>query len=257
MLTNNTLVVLFMVLYSAVMVIDSSSLSYVRRITPVPKCGELGNATHSTRLTMKQFLNPSEIDFLLDLVYRGMSSIPENHGPTIMDPDLGLVLGPGGNVKRITERFSQAELVKYGELMKRLQRFIMKTHSLTFLHHTAPTFFARLLAPSQAKSTHIHDEYWHEHCDKNNTAHYDYSALVYLSTYEKDFTGGQFVFSDHKSNPLLPEAGMLVTFASGVENPHRVHKVKSGKRIAWSTWWTCDPSHKLKNSQLLGLHDEL
>lgn len=38
----------------------------------------------------------------------------------------------------------------------------------------------------------IHDEYWHTHADMNNTAHYQYSGLLYLSTYLRDFTGGMF-----------------------------------------------------------------
>ena len=36
----------------------------------------------------------------------------------------------------------------------------------------------------------VHDEYWHLHVDMNNTAHYHYSGLLYLSTYQTDFTGG-------------------------------------------------------------------
>ena len=36
----------------------------------------------------------------------------------------------------------------------------------------------------------IHDEYWHVHADMNNTHHYHYSGLMYLSTYGDDFTGG-------------------------------------------------------------------
>ena len=39
-------------------------------------------------------------------------------------------------------------------------------------------------------SVELHDEYWHTHADMNNTAHYQYSGLMYLSTYGEDFTGG-------------------------------------------------------------------
>ena len=46
--------------------------------------------------------------------------------------------------------------------------------------------------------TGIHDEYWHTHIDRNNTPHYHYSGLLYMSTYEKDFTGGSLV-----PNPLV------------------------------------------------------
>jgi len=41
-----------------------------------------------------------------------------------------------------------------------------------------------------------HDQYWHMHADRNNTAHYHYSGLLYLSMYREDFTGGRFLFYD-------------------------------------------------------------
>jgi hypothetical protein len=37
----------------------------------------------------------------------------------------------------------------------------------------------------------IHDEYWHKHADHNNTEHYHFSGLLYMSEYEKDFEGGE------------------------------------------------------------------
>ena len=36
----------------------------------------------------------------------------------------------------------------------------------------------------------------HAHVDKNNTEHYDYSGLLYLSDFETDFSGGMFAFLD-------------------------------------------------------------
>jgi hypothetical protein len=39
-------------------------------------------------------------------------------------------------------------------------------------------------------STGDHDEYWHPHVDRNNTPHYHYSGLLYMSTYKEDFEGG-------------------------------------------------------------------
>ena len=50
--------------------------------------------------------------------------------------------------------------------------------------------------PSQFVSAHypaegVHDEYWHPHVDGENTQHYHYSGLLYMSSYNVDFTGGQ------------------------------------------------------------------
>jgi hypothetical protein len=159
--------------------------------------------------------------------------------------------------------------------------------------------------------------------DKNNTLHYDYSGLIYLSTEGIDFEGGALHFYDHqnldcskfvddddpgpcvaigksfekkllklfrnkfinlfiinttniyvlissyfsdvavfhvcsiwcfilkknKGKPKLivkPRRGRMIMFGSGRENPHRVTKVKSGKRYVLSFWFTCDKRKRFK-----------
>lgn len=49
----------------------------------------------------------------------------------------------------------------------------------------------------------IHDEYWHPHADMNNTGHYHYSGLLYMSTYRKDFDGGMPTFTDEGNIPHM------------------------------------------------------
>ncbi|KAH9255727.1 hypothetical protein BASA81_006121 [Batrachochytrium salamandrivorans] len=238
-------IVLVLVAAAAAVALDEM----VDRRVPASACGERYPLV-SRRIFQRQFLSPQEVQFLVAITDRGMEQIPEEQGgPTIMDPDQSLVMGPGGNVKR-TPKFSPGELSQYAKLMRRLHARLLELHQVEFLYHTQPTFIARLL-PQQRQVHHVHDEYWHEHCDKNNTEHYDYSALVHLTDYGVNFTGGEFVFTtEPQDKQILPEAGMLVTFASGAENPHRVNKVVSGKRLAWSTWWTCDPKFKFLQSQL-------
>ena len=44
--------------------------------------------------------------------------------------------------------------------------------------------------------------------DKENTLHYDYSGLVYLSDYDIEFTGGLFSFiDDGQFNTIEPAQG--------------------------------------------------
>jgi len=102
----------------------------------------------------------------------------------------------------------------------------------------------------------MHDVYWMEHVDKNNTAHYDYSGLLYLTTIDDDFTGGMFEFvtevHDEKGEladfeldeAVAPKAGRLISFTAGNENPHKVNLVKGGTRFVLSFWFTCDTSMK-------------
>ena len=83
--------------------------------------------------------------------------------------------------------------------------------------------------------------------------HYDYSGLVYLSTQDEHFEGGDLHFYDHRDldcspfvdteNPgpcliqgtptlsVAPRAGRVIIFGSGRENPHRVTPVTAGTRF--------------------------
>ena len=47
--------------------------------------------------------------------------------------------------------------------------------------------------------------YYQQHCDKNLTECYDYSALLYLSDYGSDFEGGKFAFEDEDGTTTVVE----------------------------------------------------
>ena len=117
-------------------------------------------------------------------------------------------------------------------------------------------------------------DYWDPHVDQQNVASYDVSAVLYLSsqmsavdadaagdadaaaaaavdanTADASFTGGDFRFHDgdaygdsYKEGDVAvaPEAGTLLTFTSGVENPHSAGRVATGARFALAMWFTRD-----------------
>jgi len=131
--------------------------------------------------------------------------------------------------------------------MERIRRHVELEFGLGHLYFTAPTFITRLVGNPDWNPQEIHDEYWHPHVDKQNTEHYDYSGLVYLSTGAGiDFTGGDLAFidKDHSgrtvANTVQPRAGRLATFTSGSENVHHARKVETGVRYVMSMWFTCD-----------------
>ena len=239
----------------------------IARKSPI-RCEEQ-DSKETRRVKIPSFLSEAEVSWLVGIVERGMATVQDQRGPTIMDPDLGLVLAPGGEVQQVEAAFTEDELAQYGELLKRVHDRTTAIHQVakSKLYHTAPTFIARLAPfppPEERVTQHVHDEYWHLHCDKNNTEHYDYSALVYLSEYGKDFEGGVFQFEDEdpvnkgktKITKVYPEKGTLLTFSSGIENAHRVTPVTKGCRLAWSLWFTCDPEKKFLKSRLKFDHDE-
>ena len=90
------------------------------------------------------------------------------------------------------------------------------------------------------------------HVDKNNTDHYDYSGLLYLSEHGRDFDGGLLTFydPDDEVTPVLelaPRPGRIALFSSDVENPHAVNMVTSGRRLTLSFWFTCSKENEFQN----------
>lgn len=59
----------------------------------------------------------------------------------------------------------------------------------------------------------------------------EFSALVYLSEYGEDFTGGELVFPQHELKHQ-PKIGDLVFFRGDLEHTHKVRHVLSGERYA-------------------------
>jgi hypothetical protein len=122
-------------------------------------CGE--SSETAVRMRVDNFLSDDEIDWLKELVYRGIAPVEDDEGPTIIDPDLALVLSPGAKVQKITGAFTEAELTRYGTMLKRVYDKIVEIHGLErgVLYHTAPTFMARITPfPPGKGATHAHDE---------------------------------------------------------------------------------------------------
>ena len=90
-----------------------------------------------------------------------------------------------------------------------------------------------------------HHRYYHWHVDRDNTPHYEFSGLLYLSDFGDEFDGGLFSFEDGSS--VEPRRGRLSMFGSGAENRHRVAKVTGGRRLTLSFWFACDPDYEFKD----------
>jgi hypothetical protein len=65
--------------------------------------------------------------------------------------------------------------------------------------------------------------------DDPESKYIKYSAIVYLSEYNKDFTGGVLEFPN-QSIEIEPSPGLFVFFESDHRNPHQVTEIKSGER---------------------------
>ncbi|UYV83670.1 OGFOD3 [Cordylochernes scorpioides] len=171
--------------------------------------------------------------------------------------------------------------------------------------HLTDSFFSRMTNEPPRSS---HDEYWHVQVDKvsflsqpssmihycsstkltnqvgglsvtnqmllqKTSPHYHYVALIYLSDYGIDFTGGRFIYSDSKLNltvepkfdgalllcvfilitkAMCVVAGRVSAFTSGWENPHVVERVMTGTRFTLTIDYTCDKKRAMHVPNLSG-----
>lgn len=206
------------------------------------------------RAVMDGIVSPKEVKQLLEIAKKGMTHGGSAGGPTILDLHSGaLTLGEKFvNIYALAkheklEIFSKEDFRVYRTVKNKIHEAIAKEFSLSRskLFLTKPTFFSRIF-PKPAKTE--HDEYWHAHVDKITYGSFYYTSLLYLTDFNKDFTGGRFVFIDKTLNRTVePKSGRLSFFTSGSENLHRVEKVTGGVRYAITVSFTCDKRHAISD----------
>ncbi|XP_041283265.1 2-oxoglutarate and iron-dependent oxygenase domain-containing protein 3 isoform X2 [Onychostruthus taczanowskii] len=198
-----------------------------------------------------------EAERIRRIAERGLSLGGSDGGASILDLHSGaLSLGKHFvNLYRyfgdkIQDIFTEEDFALYRDVRQRIQQRIAQVFGISSsaLYLTKPTFFSRMNSTG-AKTT--HDEYWHPHVDKVTYGSFDYTSLLYLSDYSKDFGGGRFVFMDADSNKTVePRAGRVSFFTSGSENLHRVERVRWGTRFAVTISFSCDPRHGIADPLL-------
>lgn len=100
--------------------------------------------------------------------------------------------------------------------------------------------------PSEIYKIGFHAQKWEpgafakEHSDntdlQGNTGPFErsrYAAFLYLND---DFEGGQLIFNK-QDHTLVPEIGLLASFAGGFDNTHEVTMITSGVRYTLGSFW--------------------
>jgi hypothetical protein len=216
------------------------------------------------RYVYDDFASPAEVARLKEMCERAISAAKEGTvgrpGPTIVDINSGYLRDDEGLFNMYESNagtlFSDDDYSFYRGVIERLRVSVSETFGLEnakYPYFTATTFITRLQHDDEWRPRGMHDVYWMDHVDKNNTGHYDYSGLLYLSTADDDFTGGMFEFVNESEEldehgyptftldeAVAPKAGRMITFTAGNENPHKVNIVRSGTRYVLSFWFTCD-----------------
>ena len=226
--------------------------------------------TACARVYLPSFLDASSASLLLSLSTSAFSLTPGGSGPVTL---IDLVSGALSYQDRFINAFPLfarqqtffplPALSLYLQLTSTIRTHIHRTLNLTFpLYLTRPSFIAQISAHKPFLTT--HDEYFHPHVDLHQYGSFDFTALIYLSEWGEDFTGGEFVFTDTKRGErqssgeeaevkaggdarvegpsvggagssveeveVRPSRGGVLYFTSGEENVHYVRKVVTGQR---------------------------
>ncbi|ESO87050.1 hypothetical protein LOTGIDRAFT_106996 [Lottia gigantea] len=204
------------------------------------------------RVVMDNIVSKEDARHLLMVAKKGLALGGSNGGASILDLHSGALSKDNSfiNIYRLIEDqqinlLSETDFSIYRKVKNSIHEAITREFKIpkNKLFLTKPTFFSRMNM-TEAKS--IHDEYWHGHVDKETYGSFHYTALLYLSTYKEDFTGGRFIFIDKDGNKTVePRLGRVSFFTSGHENLHRVERLISGVRYAITVAFTCDPKHSI------------
>lgn len=194
-----------------------------------------------------------EVNLMRSLVEKGMKHGGGSGGATILDLHTG-ALSYGDQFINFYKAkpgvFNQSDFELYKKIKDKIHAAIADEFQINkkHLYLTNPTFFSRL---TNKPAVTQHDEYWHRHIDRVTYKTFFYTSLLYLSEYEKDFTGGRFMFVEKQANVSIePKFGRLSYFTSGSENEHFVERVESGTRYAITVSFTCDKKHKIGDPSL-------
>jgi len=238
-----------------------------------PQIGQCSPPPACARVIVDDFLSEREVTMLRAMADLGMSLGNGSGGPTIFD----VVSGAGSQGERFLDVYGMldtrlknaakatprkdtpppvftAEMIDlYNHTAARVKELLETTLGVQGLYLASPSFFSRIrAAPAKTK----HDEYYHRHVDKLQYGSFAYTALLYLSTQDDEFTGGEFAFVDTDASGTESEAlvrpvtGRLSFFTSGSENVHYVRPVLSGVRRALTIAFTCDKSQSVEKALL-------
>lgn len=223
--------------------------------TPKTICG---------RVVRDNLVTNEQIEKLVNIAKKGFAHGGSSGGASILDLHSG-ALSKGKKFinifayltkEKISDTFKAEDFHLYSEVKAIVHEAVANEFGIdpSKLYLTYPTFFSAIT--NNSAKTH-HDEYWHTHIDKIQYGSFDYTSLLYLTSYKKDFEGGRFIFDEKNNETMIiePKRGRLSYFTSGSENPHHVEKVTSGIRYAMTISFTCDPQKAIEDPSFLKLSD--
>lgn len=241
-------------------VIASREDQYTRLFVEVPCSNDYGKQFKQCtpnkcgRVIRDNLFEKDQLEDMKSIAKKGMKYGGGSGGATILDLHSGALSYKDkfANLYKMEKNvFSERDFKIYANVKNRILETIADEFDIKreTLYLTKPTFFSRI---DNKPAVAVHDEYWHPHVDRETYGTFYYTALLYLSDYDVDFTGGRFLFTDKYVNKSVePRFGRLSFFTSGSENQHFVEKVRSGTRYAVTVSFTCDKKHGIADPSSL------
>ncbi|KAG8470495.1 hypothetical protein KFE25_008916 [Diacronema lutheri] len=192
------------------------------------------------------FASSGEVEALRTIAAAGMAHGGGTGGPTVLDLYSGALsfetqfvsIWHKLNATGAPAIATSAQLATLEKVYRRIRSSVRDAFGSRTCELTSPTFWSRLDASQPPKTP--HDEYWHTHVDTAQYGSFAFTALLYLSDYVSDFSGGEFAFVFREGEEtVLPARGRLLMFTSASENPHRVKRLRSGQRLTLTVPFTC------------------
>jgi Rps23 Pro-64 3,4-dihydroxylase Tpa1-like proline 4-hydroxylase len=181
--------------------------------------------------TRENFISKKDAIFIVKNFSKNLSSVEDRPGffedlffrkPIKFDK---LVLDPNNNFSNKKEAEASAMI---NNIMYLASEEIQKTYGVKITK-----FFGGMTRLVAGALHEVHSDTHHLDGtpidDDPESKYIKYSALLYLSDYNKDFTGGLLRFPN-QSIEIQPTPGLFVFFESDHRNPHQVTEIKSGER---------------------------
>lgn len=121
-----------------------------------------------------------------------------------------------------------------------------------FLSLSHPIFISQITNNTPSV---LDKNYFLDNVDQEQFPYSHYTAILFLSDFKKDFTGGRFIFNDQNKTKSIvePKIGRVIIYSTGAENTNYIEYIQSGTRYAMTIPLTCDRKHGLHTMSEFGI----
>lgn len=181
---------------------------------------------------IENFISQNEADEIINLFRNRLVHVDTRPG-YFEDPISCPIMQEEESLKQALENGLGQEIAfsnsKFSGLMNKMKQFMENFYNINL-----PAAEGRLGRLVAGASNGLHADMYQSNGTRwesgpRGESTLEYSALLYLSEYGRDFSGGEIMFPQHKLT-IKPRVGMLIFFRGDREHFHKVLEVTEGER---------------------------